>query len=198
MYQFRDAEATIIANPYSLSQSSDFPPSSATNTTTEQNGLNSRRSGLGIDYKGDPIGNTHSSEQLLSTSAQSGSVPSRPSSGQSSDNRQQITLSHLTVPPLPPRVLLPRTTPEPDPSCEKELHGAVLSHRCNRGWKITGSQGGGEDEEEEVERRACVYLQAAKEEGEKRQVCHYQIMWTCIIVTSHISSSVVYDLPSFH
>ena len=181
MYQFRDAETTIIANPHSLSQPSDFPPPFAAVTTTEQNGLN-RRSGLGIDYKGDPTGNTHSSEQLLSTSAQSGSTPSRPSSGQGSENRR-ITLSHLTVPPLPPRVLLPRTTPEPHPSCEKELHGAVSSHHCSRDWKTTGSQGRGEDEEEEVEKRACVYLQAAKEEGEKRQVCHYhnRIMWACTL-----------------
>ena len=77
---------------HSLSQPFDFPLSPAAATTTTD--LN-RRSGLGFDYRGDPIRNTHSSEQLLSTSAQSSSIPSRPESGQSSDNRYS-TSPHLS------------------------------------------------------------------------------------------------------
>ena len=130
-------EATIIANPNSWSQHSESPqPSTPIIPSSNPN----RRSGLGFDYKDDPIGDAN-----LSVDTEQPRYSSAPES-----SAEAVSSSRSVKPPI-----LPRRNPPVRP-------GAA------RGTTV--EEGGLVDEEEVVKKRASDYLQAAGEEGEKRQV----------------------------
>ena len=178
-----DAEVTVIFNPHSFSSHSSQSPQPSTpatgaaaaiTTSSSPNG----RSGLGFDYKDDPVGDRaylacSIEQQPLGSSPQGSSVASgRSGSGGSEDD------AGFGAPPLPPRVLLkPSHLPRTGGSGreQKSRRGGGPRKWTGGSWKPETRQRerkeSEEDDEEGTKRRVSEYLQAAQEEGEKRQVC---------------------------
>ena len=181
VYQLQDADSTVIANPHSWAQSSSSPlPPPA---TAEQN-KNIRKSGLGFQYKDDPIGDAYLTaqykEEPLSTRTQS-------SRQNGSERDQSLTNGHTGSPYLPVPSHSPPRVPHRTASSldggsragsgrsERELQGASATERSGSSREVeTGSLPTEEEkEEDEVHQRAKEYLQAAQVESEKRQVHYY-------------------------
>ena len=201
-----DAEVTIIFNPHSFSSNSSQSPQPSTPATgaaaeiTTSSSPN-RRSGSGFDYKDDPVGDKaylaaqYYIEQPLGSSPPSSSVASgRSGSGGSEDAGLS---SGSGAPPLPPRVLLkPSHLPRTGGSGteQKSSKGGGPKKQTGGSWKPERRQrerkeSEEEDDEDGMKRRASEYLQAAQEEGEKRQVCETQLVHTCVFMFSSFLSS---------
>ena len=177
VHELQSTEATIIANTHSLSQTSDSPQPSTPAASSHQ-----RRSGLGFDYRDDPVGDAYLSDQYTeqlqprSMSGQSSPVHGRSESSHSPGNRQTSS-PHLTVPSLPPRGP-PMTAPKPTPRANGREQQQRPHHRA-RPEAATGT-GEADEDNSNTKRRVSDYLEAALKEGEKRQVYNI-ILYLCVL-----------------
>ena len=183
MYQLEDAEVTIIGNRHSLAPSSYSPPP----FTPAASSLN-HRSESELDYRDDPIGNAHLSNrtgQSKGPREQRSTVPGRPENGHSRGP------PHFLAPPLPLRTL-PKPTPKPRAkSAEQKLPEGRDQSPGSRSHSRLSADAPSlrnreeEEEEEGIKKRVSDYLQAAEEEGEKRQVCYFNSL-TAIMTWLHL------------
>ena len=134
-------------------------------------------------------------EQPLGSSPSSSSVAGgRSGSGGSEDAGLS---SGSGAPPLPPRVLLkPSHLPRTGGSGteQKSSRGGGPKKQTGGSWKPERRQrerkeSEEEDDEDGMKRRVSEYLQAAQEEGDKRQVCDTQLVHTCVFMFSSFLSS---------
>ena len=186
--QVEDGEVTIIVNAHSLSSHSSLSPLPSTPAagavtppiTASSSGPN-RRSGLGFDYKDDPVGDRAYMDTQYSTEEPLGSSPQSSSVVTGSGGSEAAPGLPSAPPPLPPRVLLTPSGTHSTRGSGREQQSRTM--RDGPGKQTSGSGKPGtrrrrerkeseeEDEEEGMKRRVSEYLQAAQEEGEKRQVC---------------------------
>ena len=168
LHQVEDGGVTIIANPHSLASESPPPSTPAVALPTAP----PTSSGSSRQYQDNPVGDRAYLSAQYTTEQPLTSRP--PQSGPSSG----LPVG-ATPPPLPPRVLLKPSAAARDGGSAREnkslrvegLEGRLTASERKRKGEQRRVEKEKDEEEEGMKKRVSEYLQAAQEEGEKRQVC---------------------------